>query len=192
LSEKSHNYEAIKEKYKKERHIAKNGIVFPLIYGSTAKGISENLNISQAEAQGYIDRFFESFPQVKRLIDNTRRFIIKNGYVVNKSGRRRHFEKEYGKYNNSCFRQGFNFLIQGMAADQTKLCCVNIRNEFKKHPEWDAVILMQVYDEIVVEANEQYEEQIKKVMREKMLNSYKMSVPLEVSIGSGKTYQECK
>lgn len=191
-SEKSPNYEAVKEKYKKERHIAKNGIVFPLIYGSTAKGISENLNISMEEAQGYIDRFFQSFPQVKKLIDATRYFIIKHGYAVNKSGRRRHFEKEYGKYNNGCFRQGFNFLIQSMAADMTKICCVNIRKEFKKHPEWDAIILMEVYDEIVVEANEEFLEPIKKVMRDKMLSSYKMSVPLEVSIGSGKNYQGCK
>jgi DNA polymerase-1 len=192
LCEKSGNYEKFKEKYKKERHIAKNGVLFPLIYGSTAIGISGNLGITVEEAQSHIDKFFNAFPMVKKCIDATRRFIIANGYVVNKSGRRRHFEKEYGKYNNSCFRQGFNFLIQGMAADMTKLACVTIRNKLRLRGISDAVIVLIVYDEVVVECKEADVDKVKHIMRDCMLNSYKLAVPLEVSMGIGDNYQQCK
>ena len=192
LCEKSANYNALKDKYKKERHIAKNGVLFPLIYGSTARGISANLGISVEEAQGYIDRFFNSFPMVKKSIDATRHFINQYGYVVNKSGRRRHFDKEYGKYDDSCYRQGFNFLIQGMSADMTKAACSLIRKTLRLRGVKEAYIVLIVYDEVVIECLQDDEEVVKSIMRECMLSAYKLSVPLEVSIGSGRSYQECK
>ena len=193
LCESSSNYHKIKDKYAKQRHIAKNGVLFPLIYGSTARGIATSLGCSESEAQGYIDAFFKAYPSVKRSIENCHKFLIHNGYVYNLTGRRRRFRKQFGKYPAKAFRQAYNFLIQGTSADMTKAAMVVLWRELKKYPAWDANIVITVHDEIVVECREEFASQCSALLASVMKSAYPLSrVALEVEVGIGKNYSEAK
>lgn len=193
LCESSSNYHKIKDKYAKQRHIAKNGVLFPLIYGSTARGIAASLGCSESEAQGYIDAFFKAYPSVKRSIENCHKFLIRNGYVYNLTGRRRRFRKQFGKYPAKAFRQAYNFLIQGTSADMTKAAMVVLWRELKKYPAWDANIVITVHDEIVVECREEFASQCSALLASVMKSAYPLSrVALEVEVGIGRNYSEAK
>ena len=193
LCETSDNYDGIKSKYSKQRHIAKNGVLFPLIYGSTAYGISVSLGCTENEAQSYIDAFYKAYPDVKQSIDRCHQFLIKNGYVYNLSGRRRRFKKTYGKYSAKAFRQDFNFLIQGTSADMIRAAMVVLHRELKSRPEWDAEIVITVHDEVVVECKEEFVSVCSELIKHVMKTAYPLSrVGLEVEIGVGDTYSEAK
>jgi len=193
LVEGSQEYADVKEKYKKERHIAKNGVLFPLIYGSTAFGISRSLGCSEDKAQEYIDSFFREFPAVKSAIDRCHKFLFKHGYVPNYSGRRRRFDKEFGKYTNEHKRQAFNYLVQGTSADQTKASMVLLHKELQKTPAWEAHIVMAVHDEIIVECKAEYCNSVASLLEKCMKTAYPLpDVEMSVETGVGKNYHEAK
>ena len=175
-------YPELKAKFKKERHIGKNGVNFPIIYGSTAKGVSYNIGVSEAKAQEYIDKFFALYPGVKAKINKTKRFLNIHGYVVNLSGRRRRF---YG-ITEKAYRQAFNFLIQGFSADMVKAAAARIRLDE------NIKIVNLVHDEIVCEVPEHYVAAAQRYITDCMKTAVKMSIPLEVEIGIGDNYGEAK
>ncbi len=189
----SPSYNEFKEKYAKERHIAKNGVLFPLIYGSTAHGISASLGCTEAEAQRYIDSFFESFPKVKQIIDKCHQLMYRYDYVCTKAGRRRRFRKIMGKHTSRSARQAFNFWIQGTSADMMKATLVKLHGELSKNPQWDAHIILQVYDEVVVECREEFAEDCAKLIEQCMLTAFPLNrVPLECEVKIGDNYAEVK
>jgi len=188
LCENHPDYKSVKEKYWDKRHTAKNGVNFPIVYGATAKSISLSLGVVQKVAQGYIDGFMKLYPNVRTSMNKCKQFLLRNGYVYNRTGRRRRFTK----YDERAFRQAYNFLIQSTAADMTKACMVMFRREASKHPEWEAKIVLTVHDEIVIEVLDQFVEPAKKCLEYCMVNGYKISVPLVVEVSVGKNYSECK
>lgn len=185
-----HDYEKFKKKYKEQRHIGKNAINFPLIYGKTAFGISRTFNIPEKEAQKWLDSFFELYPDVKRTIDKCHRKVDKDKSVRDWFGRVRRFDEDVNKYE--AYRQSFNFLIQAPSASQLKKASIAVRNLFRNKPEWDAKIVLMIYDEIVYEIKEEYAEESKYLVKELMENAIETNVPFTVEIGIGDNYAEAK
>ncbi|WP_163328128.1 DNA polymerase I [Desulfurobacterium thermolithotrophum] len=167
----------------KLRRIAKT-VNFGIIYGMSPHGLSERLGISVEEAEKYIERYFEKFPKVKEYIENTLREAYEKGYVKTVFGRKRPLpELKSSNKNIKSFgeRAAVNATIQGTAADIMKLAMVKLYEKLK-----DAYMVLQVHDEIVIEALEEKTEEIKKTIKETMENVVKLSVPLTVDVKVGK------
>jgi len=166
-------------------------INFGLIYGKGAYGLSQELGISQKEAKEFIDRYFGSFPKVKGYLDATRREALEKGETKTILGRRRFFPniKTVPKpQQEALLRQAVNAVIQGSAADLIKKAMIDADEAL---PEGSKLVL-QVHDELIVEAREDVAEKAGAVLKEKMENALKLSVPLTVSLSIGKRWDELK
>jgi DNA polymerase-1 len=193
LYETSELYKEYKDKHKKERDKAKT-ILFGLAYGKGAFGFAKDFKISEEEAQKIVDRFFNQFPKVKAAINQARNTIIQQGYVTSMTGRKRRFRtNENGYYSNAAFREGFNFLIQGAAADMIRMASIRVAKLAAAHPEWELKIVATVHDENVYEVKTEYLEAAAEAVKkefESVLPNF--SVPIVSSIGSGANYHEGK
>lgn len=159
---------------------------FGIIYGMSAYGFSQSAGISREEAQRFINTYMEKFGDVARYMKDTREFARKNGYVETLLGRRRNIP-EINSPNmqvaNAAERMAINMPIQGLAADIMKLAMIGVYNEFSKN---DSVkIILQIHDEIILEAKEAIAEEVAKKVKEILENVIKLKVPLiaEVKIG---------
>ncbi len=167
----------------KLRRVAKT-VNFGIIYGMSPHGLSERLGIPVKEAEEYIERYFEKFPQVKDYIENTLKEAYEKGYVKTIFGRVRPLpELRSSNRNIRSFgeRAAVNATIQGSAADIMKLAMVKLHRKLK-----DAYMVLQVHDEIVIEAPEEKAEEIVKTVRETMENVIELLVPLTVDVNVGK------
>jgi DNA polymerase-1 len=181
-------YEAVKKKFKLQRYKAKNGVNFPIIYGTTAFGVAKYFMVPERVAQGYIDSFFELFPEVLKAMYRCNMYLRQNKFVKNREGRRRRFKYDSPKAQ----RQSFNFKIQGTAASMIKAAMSLVRKAIRKHPEWGAKIVLTVHDEIVIECLSDQAERVLEVLEWCMINAYKLSIPLTVESAIGPNYGECK
>ena len=177
-----------RKKYKAKRDEAKNCVVFPIVYGTTAFGVSKSLNVSEEVAQGYIDGFLDLYPDVRKAIQRCSNFLRTYKYVYTFTGRRRRLYDLTPK----AFRQAFNFLIQGYCADMVRIASTNVRNLGLSHPEWDMKIILIVHDELVLEIKDECIEEAQSLVQQAMESAVKMCVPLVVEIGTGKSYSEAK
>jgi len=167
------------------RRVAKT-VNFGIIYGMSPHGLSERLRIPVKEAEEYINRYFEEFPGVKEYIERTLKEAYSKGYVRTLFGRKRPLpELSSSNYNVRSFgeRAAVNATIQGTAADIMKMAMVKL---FGKLEELGAYMILQVHDEIVVEAPNEKLEEVKELLKETMENVVKLSVPLTVEVSSGK------
>jgi DNA polymerase-1 len=167
-----------REKYKKERHIGKNGVNFPIIYGSTARGIAANNNVSEDEAQRWIDTFFSLYPDVKKAIRETKQELIINHYVSTIFGRKRRFTE----INDKAIRQAFNFKIQSACADFLRMAMIKVRELYQEHPDWEARMVLTVHDDFSTEVKKEYAEMCGKAEKEIMENIVKLSVGFPVDL----------
>ena len=165
---------------------------FGIIYGISPFGLSQNLNISRAEAKEIIDSYFEKFKDVKSYMDNVVIKARENKYVETLLGRRRYLRDiDSRNYTLRSFaeRNAINSPIQGSAADIIKLSMIEISNWIKKN-KYDSKMIMQVHDELVFDVCEHelehFQYNVKKIMEEVI----KMKVPLTVDVGIGKTWLE--
>ena len=169
----------------KLRRVAKT-VNFGIIYGMSPHGLSERLGIPVKEAEEYIERYFEKFPRVKDYIENTLKEAYEKGYVKTIFGRVRPLpELRSSNRNIRSFgeRAAVNATIQGSAADIMKLAMVKL---YKKLEKLGAYMVLQVHDEIVIEAPEEKAEEIVKTVRETMENVIELLVPLTVDVNVGK------
>jgi len=182
-------------KYKAERFKAKNGVNFPVIYGTTEHGISHRLGVSKEEARSWIEAYFELYPDVKKAIDATKDEVKKQGYVCTMMGRRRRFP-QYNSVDNfkksRINRQAFNVKIQGFSADQVKIAAAKLRTVLLQHPEWDSHILMIVHDEIVCDCKDGFSAEVAQATENTMINAVRLSVPFLVDCKVGDCYSELK
>ena len=160
---------------------------FGLLYGIGPYGLKIRLGISQAEAKEVIDTYFQRFPRVREYIDGTLAFARKHGYVETLLGRRRYLANINSK--NSAVRmaeerQAINMPIQGTAADMIKLAMVGIFREMEKQ-EMSSKMILQVHDELVFEAPKDEVKKLESLVRDGMTNALKLSVPVEVDVGTG-------
>ena len=160
---------------------------FGLLYGIGPYGLKIRLRISQGEAKEVIDTYFRRFPRVREYIDGTIEFARKHGYVETLLGRRRYLANINSKNSavrNAEERQAINMPIQGTAADMIKLAMVGIFHEMEKQKMKSRMIL-QVHDELVFEAPKDEVKKLETLVREEMINALKLSVPVEVDVGTG-------
>ncbi|MBI2281869.1 MAG: DNA polymerase I [Bacteroidetes bacterium] len=165
---------------------------FGIIYGVSSFGLSQNLNISRSEAKEIIDAYFVQYPNVKQYMDNNIDFAKEHGYVETILHRRRYL-KDINSANavvrGHAERNAINAPIQGSAADVIKIAMINIFNEFEKQ-QFQSKMLLQVHDELVFDVYKPELETIKSIVKDKMENAVKLSVPLEVEMNSAKNWLE--
>jgi DNA polymerase-1 len=160
---------------------------FGLLYGIGPYGLKIRLGISQGEAKEVIDTYFQRFPRVREYITSTLEFARKHGYVETLLGRRRYLANINSK--NSAVRmaeerQAINMPIQGTAADMIKLAMVNIYREMKKR-DLKSRMILQVHDELVFESPKSELKQLEELVTDKMKTAMKLSVPVDVEVGTG-------
>lgn len=161
-------------------------INFGIIYGISAHGLSSRLGIDRKEAADYIGRYFEQYPGIREYMDKTIQFAREHGYVVTLDGRRIHVKDINSK--NGAFRQfseraAINAPLQGTAADIIKRAMVDVDAFLKK--ETTARLLLQVHDELVIEAPEAEAEALAPRIKQVMESAMALSVPLTVEVGIG-------
>ncbi len=165
---------------------------FGIIYGISAFGLSQNLNIPRGEAQEIIDSYFEQFPHVKSYMDNTIEKAKKDQYVETILGRRRYLRNINSKnFTMRGFdeRNAINAPIQGSAADIIKIAMINI-HDWMKNEKLQSKMIMQVHDELVFEMHREEEQLLISKVEELMKNAHPLEVPMEIGIGVGENWLE--
>ena len=183
----------IKDVTAEQRRSAK-AVNFGIIYGISEYGLSKNIKVSPKTAAEYIQKYFERYKNVKEYMNANVEFAKGNGYVKTAFGRRRVIpEINSTNYNIRSFgeRAAMNMPLQGTAADIIKIAMINVENRLKKDlPE--AILILQVHDELIVDAPESQKEKVETILREEMENAVSLSVPLTVNVASGKNWYDAK
>ncbi len=165
---------------------------FGIIYGISAFGLSQRLNIPRKEAASIIENYFIQFPTIKKYMDGSIEFARKHGYVETILGRRRHL-RDINSANavvrGFAERNAINAPIQGSAADMIKVAMINIYKELQQRKLQTRMIL-QVHDELVFDTPLNEVDEVKKLVEDLMKNAIKLEVPIEVGIGTGRNWLE--
>lgn len=182
---------SISEVTPEERRRAKTAN-FGIIYGISAFGLSQRLDISRTEAKELIEGYFTSYPKVKEYMDRVVSEAHQTGSVTTIYSRRRYLDGIDSRNANTralAERNAINAPIQGSAADIMKKAMVGVYRSFKSQGIRSKLIL-QVHDEIVVDLIPSEREAVERIIREQMEGAAKLSVPLVVDIGVGKNWLE--
>ena len=163
---------------------------FGIIYGVSAFGLSQNLNISRKEAKEIIETYFEQYPKLKAYMENNVEFAKEHGYVETIMNRRRNLNdinSANAIVRGHAERNAVNAPIQGSAADIIKIAMINIHAEFEKQ-QFQSKMLLQVHDELVFDVYKPELDQIKAIVKDKMENAVKLSVPLDVEMNAAENW----
>lgn len=169
-------------------------VIFGIVYGISGFGLGENLHISRREADEFIEKYFELYPEVKKYTEDIVKFASEFGYVKTLFGRKRVIDEiKNPNYiiKSTGERMAMNTPIQGTSADIMKMAMINVHNRFKREGI-TSKILLQVHDEIIVDVKNSELDLVKKVIKEEMENVYKLYVPLKVEIDTGINWYEAK
>ena len=167
---------------------------FGILYGISSFGLSEDLGINLIEAKHFIDEYLNTFPEIKKFMDNTLKEAYQNGYVKTLFNRKRVIDELKNKnylIRSSGERMALNAPIQGTAADIIKLAMIKIKKEMDRL-NLNSKMLVQVHDELVFTVPNNEAEIMQKLIKDIMENIYELSVPLKVDIEYGKTWYEAK
>ena len=178
---------------KDERNIAKM-VNFGIIYGISSYGLSENLEIARDEAQEYIDAYLARFPYVQDFIARTIEQAKRDGYVTTLFGRRRpvpEIRASNRQTRGLGERLAVNSVMQGTAADIIKVAMVAIHRRLQEEGRASRLVL-QVHDELLVEAPEREVAAVKEALREEMVGAFDLDPPLAVEVGAGDDWHEAK
>ncbi len=167
-------------------------INFGIMYGMGEHSLSEDLHISRAEAKSYIDSYLSSYPDINRYLDEVIKTAYEQGFVTTKLGRRR-FIPELAESNKMRKKFGervaMNSPIQGTAADIMKIAMIRVHDRLAKSG-LDAKLILQVHDELILEASRADAEAAMALLCEEMENAVKLSVPLDVEAHIGQNWFE--
>jgi DNA polymerase-1 len=174
-----------------ERRAAK-AINFGLMYGMSAFGLAKQLGIARGEAQDYIGLYFSRYPGVREFMDRTRLQARERGYVETVFGRRLYLENIAAR--NAGLRAGaeraaINAPMQGTAADIIKRAMIDLHGWLEPHAA-QAMMVLQVHDELVFEAEESFVETLRGAVVERMASAAELRVPLVVDVGVGADWDE--
>lgn len=183
----------IKDVTKEERSRAK-AVNFGIIYGISSFGLANDLGINVNDAKDFIDRYMEKFDGIKAYMKKEVEDAKEKGYVTTIMNRKRYIDEI--KASNYMIRmQGermaLNTPIQGSGSDILKKAMIDIDSEFKEK-NIKSKMLLQIHDELIFEVKEEEIEIVKEIVKEKMENAFKLSVPLVVDINMGKDLYEAK
>ncbi len=171
-------------------------INFGIIYGISQYGLAKQINVSNIEAEEFLNSYFLKFPEIKDYMSSTINFCRKSGYVCNIFGRKTHITSINDKnFNVRNFqeRAAINAPIQGSASEIMRLAMIRLNEEFKKMDNID--ILLQIHDELIFETDEDNINSISKNIKDIMTsvknsNLHSFSIPLLVDINTGKNWGE--
>jgi DNA polymerase-1 len=178
---------------KDERNIAKM-VNFGIIYGISAFGLSENLEIPREEAQTYIDAYLARFPHVQDFIARTIEQATRDGYVTTLLGRRRpvpEIRASNRQTRSLGERLAVNSVMQGTAADVIKVAMVRVHERLRAEGRASRLVL-QVHDELLLEAPDAEVPAAREALREEMCGAYPLDPPLAVDVGVGEDWHQAK
>ena len=178
---------------KGERAVAKM-INFGIIYGISAFGLSENLEIPREQAQEYIDAYLARFPHVQDFIARTIEEAARDGYVTSLLGRRRpvpEIRAQSRQTRSLGERLAVNFVMQGSNADIIKVAMIRIHRRLRDEGR-SARLVLQVHDELLLEAPDAELAAVKELVRAEMCDAYPLDPPLAVDVGAGADWNEAK
>ena len=182
----------IKKVDQDQRRKAK-AINFGIIYGISQYGLAKQINVSNYEAEEFLNSYFAKFPEIKVYMDQTIKFCRKNGYVNNIFGRRSHFininDKNYN-VRNFQERAAINAPIQGSASEIMRLAMIRLEKRLNEQKNQDTKMLLQIHDELIFETPKSGAEKIRKIITEEMtsvVNSdqHSFSIPLTIDLNIG-------
>ncbi|MCK9611425.1 MAG: DNA polymerase I [Bacteroidales bacterium] len=182
---------ALADVTKEQRRNAKM-VNFGIIYGISAFGLSERLNIPRKEGAEIIEQYFKKYPAIKKYMEDTIASARKKGYVETISGRRRYL-RDINSANavvrGYAERNAINAPIQGSAADIIKIAMIKIFRDISAN-SFRSRMIMQVHDELVFDVYKPEKEAVLEIIKEQMKNAYELSVPLEIEMSSGMNWLE--
>ena len=165
-------------------------INFGIVYGISQFGLAKQIGISKEQAKQYIESYFEVMPEVREYMDKTIEFARRNGYVLTPMGRKCSvlgINDKNHRISSFAERAAINAPIQGGAADIVKLAMIKVNNLLKEK-EYDARILLQVHDELVLEVNERQVNDVAKLVKDVMENIVDLEVKMLAEVGIGDTW----
>ena len=173
-------------------------INFGIIYGISQYGLAKQINVSNYEAEEFLEAYFAKFPEIKVYMDNTIKFCRKSGYVNNIFGRRSHFNGINDKnFNVRNFqeRAAINAPIQGSASEIMRLAMMRLEKKLIDKKNIKSKMLIQIHDELIFEVPKSDEKTMVKIIKEEMMSVTKsdyhsFSTPLTVDVNSGKNWGE--
>jgi DNA polymerase-1 len=171
----------------RDQRSAAKAVNFGIIYGQSAFGLAQSLNISRTEAKGIIDSYYEQFPALRSYMDKVVHDARDNGYVETIMKRRRYLpdiNSANAMVRGYAERNAVNAPIQGSAADIIKLAMIKIHHAMKESTLASKMIL-QVHDELVFDVVKDEVDQMKVLVRECMETAVEMEVPLDVEVEVG-------
>ncbi len=174
-----------------QRRNAKS-VNFGIVYGISSFGLSQDLSISRKEAAEYIEQYFATYPKVKEYLDNLVESAKKDGYITTMYGRRRPIpELSSTNFMQRSFgeRVAMNSPIQGTAADIIKIAMIKVWKALKE-AGLESKLILQVHDELLIEAKENEVDQVRRILAENMQNAASLKVNLEVDLNTGKNWYE--
>ncbi|WP_294787667.1 DNA polymerase I [uncultured Eubacterium sp.] len=165
---------------------------FGIVYGISSFGLSQDLSITRKEAEGYIASYFETYPGIKTFLDRLVTDAKEKGYAETMFGRRRPVpELASSNFMQRSFgeRIAMNSPIQGTAADIIKIAMIRVKQRLDRE-QLKSKLILQVHDELLIEAAADEEEYVKTLLAEEMRHAADLSVTLEVDVQSGKNWFE--
>ena len=181
------------EQVTKEMRSKAKAVNFGIVYGQSRYGLASSLGITPYEAQDFIDRYFATYPDVKKYMDDTIKFAYAHGYVETLYGRKRYLSSGLlstnGKIQEAAQRAAINAPIQGTAADVMKLAMVRLQRDFEKN-NIKSKIIIQVHDELVIETVNTEIDEVKSLVKNAMELNQPFLVPLKIDIYAGKSWME--
>ena len=178
----------------KEQRSSAKAVNFGIVYGISDFGLGEQLHIPRKKAKQYIEQYLQMYSGIKKFMNDIVETAKEKGYVETEFKRRRYIPEL--KSNNYMVRQfgqrvAMNTPIQGTAADIMKIAMINVLKEIKTR-NLKSKIILQVHDEMMIEAPLEEAEEIKKILKDKMENAVKLNVPLVAEISEADNWYECK
>lgn len=177
----------------KEMRRSAKAVNFGIVYGQSKYGLAKNLGISNAEAQEFIDKYFETYPRVKEYMNREVEFVNSHGYVETSFGRKRYLATELQSPNYQirefAQRAAINQPLQGTAADLIKMAMIEVERELEEK-KLKTKMIMQVHDELVFEVPKDELETVKELVLRCMELNQPLKVPLEVDINCGSSWKE--
>ena len=167
---------------------------FGIVYGISSFGLSQDLSITRKEAAAYIEQYFITYPRIKQFLDETVEAAKKEGYVTTMFGRRRPVpELTSSNFMQRSFgeRVAMNSPIQGTAADIIKIAMIRVNNSLKEKGLKSRLIL-QVHDELLIEASQDELEQVEQILEAEMTGAADLAVKMEIDMHTGNNWYEAK
>ena len=183
----------LSEVTKQQRAEAK-AVNFGIVYGISDFGLAEQLGISRKKAKTYIEQYLDKYNGIKEFMENVSKKAAEDGYIETIFNRRRYIPelsssnymvRQFGK------RVAMNTPIQGSAADIMKIAMINVYKKLKQE-NMKTKIILQIHDELLLEAPKEESEKAKEILKQEMENAVKLKIPLTVEVSEAKNWYDCK